>query len=155
MKPCPECGKSLEDNPDWEFCPFCGSVLDRDSDVGSWRWIATYETLGEGAYVGDELKRRGIASRLREQTTTKPPYFVVQAEYVQDVEADKYDQAAEAIVALRKRDAADIDPSEPDIPPSQSASRTIVFTATVTWLLVVVALVMISIVIDLASYAQQ
>lgn len=155
MKPCPECGKSLKDEPEWEFCPFCGSVLHRDSDVAAWRWIATYETLGEGAYVGDELKRRGIPSRLREQTTTKPPYFVVQAEYVQEVAAEQYDEASEAIIALRKRDAVDENSSEPDVPPSQSASRTIAFTATVTWLLAVVAIAMIGIVLGLASCVQR
>ncbi|HEV7279407.1 MAG TPA: zinc ribbon domain-containing protein [Pirellulaceae bacterium] len=155
MKPCPECGKALEADPEWQFCPFCGTALDGDSDVAAWRWIATYETLGEGAYIGDELKRRGIPSRLREETTTRPPYFVVQAQYVQEVAADKYDEAAETILALRKRDAVDENLSEPDVPPSQSASRTVVFTATVTWLLVVVAMALLGIVMGLASLAER
>jgi hypothetical protein len=150
MKPCPDCGKTLNDDPEWQYCPFCGTALERDSDIAKWRWIATYETLGEGAYVGDELKRRGIASRLREQTVTRPPYFVVQAEYAMDVEATSFDAAAEAIAALKKRDDLDEDGKE-DVPPSQSASRQAAFMIGLMWILIIGAGMAVGVFLGLAS----
>lgn len=131
--PCPECERPLAPDLEWQYCPYCGSLLHHSSRVAEWREAARFESFGAASLACDELIARGIPSRLRAEspaidsvaTTVEGFVWGGRPYHALDVSADALDEANEALAEIRAREVDD--EIEPDAPPNAVAERTASF----------------------------
>lgn len=142
--PCPECERPLVPDADWEYCPYCGSLLHHSSHVKEWKELAKYDKLGEASLASDELLRLGIPSRVRAEMPALDPVattiggFAVGGRpyHALDVSADAYDEAVEVLTRVRHGDDDEIEPDAPVHPVAQT-------TASVSTMVIVLVFVAI------------
>lgn len=157
--PCPECERPLAPDLDWRYCPYCGSLIHHSSQVGEWREVARYEKFGAASLVCDELIARGIPCRLRAEIGSidlahSSQFHVEGGRPYQalDVSAEFFDEATEALAAIRAGD--DDDEIEPDAPSHMVAQKTasaLVFLAG----LAIGAVILIAVLGAIASWADK
>ena len=125
--PCPECERPLAPDLDWQYCPYCGSLLHHSSKVAEWKEAARFENFGAASLASDELLARGIPSRIRAEISSvdiahSSIYHVEGGRHYHalDVSADAFDESKEILAEIRAREA---DGTESDVPPNSVAER--------------------------------
>lgn len=127
--PCPECERPLAPDVDWQYCPYCGSLLHHSSKVAEWREVARYEKFGAASLICDELIARGIPCRLRAEVgnidLAHSSVFHVEGGrpyQALDVSSDVYGEAIEAIASIQAEQHNN--EIEPDAPTNAVAEKT-------------------------------